>query len=133
MVLLMAYSNFQDRLLLCLGSPLEAGGPQPPIDVVFAPEAVETKMPRPLPAQMSPLPKPTGKDLVEDDPDWASLSFDELQRGWKTRSASRPGCPSPMGGRRARPAAGLHAAQPHRLEPGLPWATSLSWRPRGRP
>jgi alkylhydroperoxidase family enzyme len=80
MVLLMAYSNFQDRLLLCLGSPLEAGGPRPPVDVVFAPEAVENKMPRPLPSPVSPLPKPTGKDLVEDDPDWALLTFDELQR-----------------------------------------------------
>ena len=31
----MAYANFQDRVLLCLGSPLEADGPLPPLDVVF--------------------------------------------------------------------------------------------------
>ena len=36
MVLSMAYANFQDRLLLCLGSPIEPGGPLPPLDVIFA-------------------------------------------------------------------------------------------------
>ena len=35
MVLTMAYANFQDRVLLCLGSPLEADGPLPPLDVVL--------------------------------------------------------------------------------------------------
>ena len=79
MVLLMAYSNFQDRLLLCLGSAVEPGGPRPPLDVVFAPEAMESKMPRPLPSQVSALPKPTGRDLVEDDPEWTSLSYVQLQ------------------------------------------------------
>ena len=39
MVLTMAYANFQDRLVLCLGSPIEPGGPLPPLDVVFAPGA----------------------------------------------------------------------------------------------
>ena len=79
MVLLTAYSNFQDRLVLCLGSSVEPGGPTPPLDVVFAPEAVESKMARPMPSPVSPLPKPTGKDLVEDDPDWISVSYDQLQ------------------------------------------------------
>ena len=40
MVLSMAYANFQDRLVLCLGSPIEPGGPLPPLDVVFAPVPV---------------------------------------------------------------------------------------------
>jgi alkylhydroperoxidase family enzyme len=79
MVLLMAYSNFQDRLLLCLGSSIEPGGPRPPIDVVFAADAVGSKMPKPLPSHVSALSKPTGKDLVEDDPDWTSQSYDQLQ------------------------------------------------------
>jgi len=78
-VLLMAYSNFQDRLLLCLSSSVESGGPRPPVDVVFEPEAVESKMARPLPSPVSALPRPTGRDLVEDDPDWTSLSYDKLQ------------------------------------------------------
>jgi alkylhydroperoxidase family enzyme len=79
MVLLMAYSNFQDRLLLCLGSPVEPGGPQPPVEVVFAPEAFATKMLKPPTSQASPLPKRTGKDLIEDGPDWTSLSYEQLQ------------------------------------------------------
>ena len=40
MVMAMAYANFQDRLVLCLGSPMEPGGPLPPLDVVFAPGAI---------------------------------------------------------------------------------------------
>ena len=79
MVLLLAYSNFQDRLLLCLDSPLEPGGARLPVDVVFVPEAVETKMARPMPSPVSALPNPTGKDVVEDDPEWSALGFDELQ------------------------------------------------------
>jgi alkylhydroperoxidase family enzyme len=35
LVLLVAYANFQDRLLLALGSPIEPNGPLPPIDVAF--------------------------------------------------------------------------------------------------
>jgi alkylhydroperoxidase family enzyme len=78
MVLLLAYANFQDRLLICLGSPIESGGPLPPIEVVFVPEATATKMLRPRPSQASALPKPTGKDAIEDDAEWASVSYDEL-------------------------------------------------------
>jgi alkylhydroperoxidase family enzyme len=79
MVVSMAYANFQDRLLLCLGSPLEAGEPGPPVATEFAADALETKMKRPAPAQVSALPKPTGKDQIDDEPDWASIGFDELQ------------------------------------------------------
>ena len=78
MVILMAYANFQDRLLLCLGSPLEPGGPLPPVEVVVTPE------PGQRPAQAadgpaSPLTNPTGHDLVEDDLEWISVTYDELQ------------------------------------------------------
>ena len=33
----------------------------------------------PPPLEKSPLPKPTGKDLVEDDPEWGALSYETLQ------------------------------------------------------
>jgi alkylhydroperoxidase family enzyme len=36
MVLLLAYANFQDRMILALGLPLEADGPLPPLDLRFA-------------------------------------------------------------------------------------------------
>jgi alkylhydroperoxidase family enzyme len=35
MVLLLAYANFQDRLVLALDLPVEPGGPLPPLDVQF--------------------------------------------------------------------------------------------------
>ena len=79
MVLLLAYANFQDRLLICLGAPIEEGGPLPPVEVSFAPESFTTKALPPHPAQKKPLPKPTGTDLVQDDPSWASSSYESLQ------------------------------------------------------
>jgi alkylhydroperoxidase family enzyme len=84
MVLTMAYANFQDRLLLSLGSPIEPDGPLPPLDVVFAPGAIisgpfvaSRKTPQSAPTS-TPSTSP-GKDVVQDDPEWTSLSFDELQ------------------------------------------------------
>ena len=35
MVLLLAHANFQDRLLLALGSPVESSGPMPPLDITL--------------------------------------------------------------------------------------------------
>jgi alkylhydroperoxidase family enzyme len=79
MVLLLAYANFQDRVLLCLGAQVEPGGPLPPVDVTFDPASFVSKTTPPPPIQKSLLPKPSGKDLVEDDPEWASLSYEALQ------------------------------------------------------
>ncbi len=84
MVLTMAYANFQDRLLLCLGSPMEPGGPLPPLDVVFAPGALITRPPATAPGTppsslAASGTHSSGKDLIEDAPEWTSLSYDELQ------------------------------------------------------
>jgi alkylhydroperoxidase family enzyme len=82
MVQLMAWANFQDRLVLCLGSPIEPGGPLPPLDVVFAPGFLITRQPDtgPKPAQQKVTPAPgAGKDLIEDDSEWTSISYEELQ------------------------------------------------------
>ncbi len=79
MVLLLAYSNFQDRLLLCLRAPIEPEGPTLPVDVTFADEALASQTTPPPDFKKTPLPKPTGHDLVEDDPDWTTLSYTALQ------------------------------------------------------
>ena len=79
MVLLLAYSNFQDRLLTCLGAPLEEGGPLPPADVVFPPAAFVVQTTPPPALKKSPLPKPTGSDLVEDDLNWSATTYGNLQ------------------------------------------------------
>jgi alkylhydroperoxidase family enzyme len=80
MVLAMAFANFQDRALILLRAEVESGGPLPPVDaefdpVVFLPSA-GGRADRPNPAKP---PAPAGGDLVEDDADWLSLSYDDLQ------------------------------------------------------
>ncbi len=79
MVLLLAYSNFQDRVLICLGAQVEPEGPLPPLEVAFAPASFVVKTTPPPPLQKTPLPSPTGKDLVADDPEWARITYDMLQ------------------------------------------------------
>ena len=82
MVQLMAWSNFQDRLVLCLGSPMEAGGPLPPLAVVFKPGFLITRQPITAggPGQPTVSIAPgAGKDVVEDDSEWTSISYEELQ------------------------------------------------------
>jgi alkylhydroperoxidase family enzyme len=82
MVQLMAWANFQDRVVLCLGSTLEPDGPLEPLDVTFAPGFLVTRQPasrRGQPRDKVPIPPGAGKDLIDDDSDWADVSYDELQ------------------------------------------------------
>ena len=79
MVLLMAYANFQDRLLICLGAPVEEDGPLPPPEVIFPPETLASRGNPPAPPTIPDLPKPSGKDVVEDDAEWSTLTYDRLQ------------------------------------------------------
>jgi alkylhydroperoxidase family enzyme len=78
MVLLLANANFQDRLLLCLGATVEPGGPLPPLDVTFEAKTFTIRTTPPIPRKAT-LPRPTGKDQVDDDPQWAGVSYDALQ------------------------------------------------------
>ncbi len=94
MVIMMAYSNFQDRLLLCLGSPLEAGGPLPPLDVIVTPEP-DSDPPKPPTTQPSDLTNPTGSDLFNDDLDWISVTYDELQEQLEHQRAKTGRVPEP--------------------------------------
>jgi alkylhydroperoxidase family enzyme len=79
MVLLLAYSNFQDRVLLCLGATVEPGGPLVPLDVTFDPTSLTSHTTPPPPRQKTGLPKPSGIDLVEDSPEWTDVTFEKLQ------------------------------------------------------
>ena len=84
MVLLAAWANFQDRLVLSLGSTLEPDGPLPPLDVVFAPGQLVTRQPAAQrgnapPRQNAPISPGAGKDLVEDDSGWTNVPYEELQ------------------------------------------------------
>ncbi len=85
MVLLLAYSNFQDRLLLTLGVHLEEGGSLAPIEVHFSPDAP----PPPVPARACPedLHGPA-VPLMVDDPEWVELGFDVLQTSLSSQRAN---------------------------------------------
>jgi alkylhydroperoxidase family enzyme len=86
MVLLLAYANFQDRLLMTLGIPIEAGGPLPPPEVRFNPKAD----PPPVLPRQQPTGRPRPKEPERiDDPFWLSMEFDDLQ-GRLTEQRSRP-------------------------------------------
>lgn len=93
MVLLLAYANFQDRLLLALHLPIEPGGPLPPVEVVFDKAAPARTVPsRPEPKERTGPPVP--KRL--DDPEWLALNYLDLQRslGRQRSSAGRIRVPS---------------------------------------
>jgi alkylhydroperoxidase family enzyme len=78
MVLLSAYGNFQDRIVLGLAQLLEPGGPLPPLEVKFAPGAFQATPVLPPQAELPRL-LSAGTTVVERDPEWSELSFDELQ------------------------------------------------------
>jgi hypothetical protein len=86
MVLLLAYANFQDRLLLALDVPIEPGGPMPPPQIRFDPAAD----PAPVPPRQRPKGRPIPAEPERiDDPFWLSMNFGELQHrltGQRSRS-----------------------------------------------
>ncbi|MBI3866217.1 MAG: hypothetical protein HY290_30425 [Planctomycetia bacterium] len=78
MVLQMAYANFQDRLLISLGSEIEPGGPLPPLEVHFAaPPPDQKPEPAARPAPIEPAPESAPQKIA--DSDWKSLNFLQLQ------------------------------------------------------
>jgi len=89
MVLLLAYANFQDRLILSLGLDVERDGPLPPLDLHFKPADPGTKpaaVPR-TPPRATPL-EPTR--TAATDADWLSLNFDELQKEMEAQRTRAP-------------------------------------------
>jgi alkylhydroperoxidase family enzyme len=100
-VLVAAYGNFQDRLLLGLGVQVEPDGPFPPVRVRFhkppPPETPEPKKDAPTQkAQAKPKRKlsPPAQNppiLPEkvDDPEWTALPFEALRDRLKSQIARR--------------------------------------------
>lgn len=79
MVLLLAYANLQDRVLLSLGATVEPGGPFPPLAVRFDPAALTARTTPPPPREGGSSPEPGGSEVVEQPPDWAKLGYEALQ------------------------------------------------------
>ncbi len=94
MVYLAAYGNFQDRVLLGLGVPLEADGPLRPLAVCFAAGAFQSA---PLIPEQQGLPKllPAGPSAVPAEPEWSKLSFAELQARLEAQRDRTPRLPVP--------------------------------------
>ena len=78
MVLLGAYGNFQDRILLGLAMVPEASEPMQPLDIRFVPDAFQTQ---PIFPPNKPLPEllENGVDLVADDEQWSAVSYEQLE------------------------------------------------------
>lgn len=76
MVLLLAYANFQDRLLLALGVSVEPGGPMPPPEIGFDPKAAQPPVPERRRFEDRPVPKEPERI---DDPSWLSMDFGDLK------------------------------------------------------
>ncbi len=94
MVLLAAYGNFQDRIVLGLDLPVESGGPLAPIEVKFAPGAFQASAILP-PQPVLPKTIESGTTVVERDPEWSGLSFDELQSRLERQRSRSPRLPVP--------------------------------------
>jgi alkylhydroperoxidase family enzyme len=89
-VLVAAFANFQDRLLLALGASVEEGGPLPPIKVQLpkpppqdkksktegGKEKAKKEKPKRSVSPPAKNPPPLPEKL--DDPEWTALPFDAL-------------------------------------------------------
>ncbi|MFN7736544.1 MAG: deiodinase family protein [Pirellula sp.] len=134
MVLLGAYGNFQDRVLLGLNVQQEGKEPLPPLQVTFAPEAFQT---RPVLPANQPVPEliTGGKDVVEDDGDWGAIRFEDLQVRVKGQMSRKQRLPTPTWEEVAKLLPPDFNAKPTRIvwnlvcmgyvpELALPWSTT---------
>ncbi len=83
MVLLSAYANMQDRLLMCLGADPAidvATGALAPVEVSFIPDAFNLQRRHPPATESTDLPKLTDIDAIHDDRSWSELTYDQLQK-----------------------------------------------------
>lgn len=94
MVLLAAYGNFQDRLLLGLNVPLEADGPMAPLKVTFDPGAFQVA---PILPEQKGVPKllTDGESVVPHDTEWAKTTFELLQTRLEKQRERKPRLPIP--------------------------------------
>lgn len=85
LVQLLAYSNFQDRLLLALGTQTEPGGPLPALEVKFEKGGTAPEVPARVAPKNKSLP-PVSEHL--DDPEWRALDIGDLKGGMEHQKAN---------------------------------------------
>ncbi len=95
MVLLAAYGNFQDRLILGLNIPLESSGPLPSLEIRFDPAAFQ---PFPVLPPLQSIPEPIvgGSNLIPSNQEWSELSFEDLQGRLEEQRRKAPLLPIPQ-------------------------------------
>jgi len=134
MVLLAAYGNFQDRVVLGLNLPLEPGGPLPPLAVEFAPGAFQAV---PVLPPQSELPRllASGPSVAERDPEWSDLPYEALQSRLEKQRGRTPRLPVPAWDEVKKNLPPALAARPTRIvwnlvcsgyvpELAIPWSVS---------
>ncbi len=94
MVLLTAYGNFQDRLLLGLNVPIEKNGPYPPLNVKFAEGALQyTPL---IPADNGVASYVVdGESVTPPDKAWTAITYDQLQQNLEKQRDRKPRLPVP--------------------------------------
>jgi hypothetical protein len=89
MVLLVAYANFQDRLVLALGLPVESGGPLPPVQVRFAKGSSGKTIS--APSRKQAVASPDQEVLIKiDDTEWLAAGFSALQSKLEAQRGRQP-------------------------------------------
>ncbi len=87
MVLLLAYANFQDRLVLALGVAPGAEDGMPPKEMKFTKAPLEIPPP---PRQKQAGEKASGQPATVNDDEWQSLAFTDLQKQMEDQRARPP-------------------------------------------
>jgi alkylhydroperoxidase family enzyme len=95
MVLLAAYGNFQDRIVLGLNLPLETRGPLAPLEIQFVEGAFQIAPIFPAQPEASKLIE-AGENVVPGDPEWSGVTYDELQTRLERQRDRRPRLPIPV-------------------------------------
>ena len=95
MVLLAAYGNFQDRIVLGLNLPIEEHGPLAPLPVTFVDSAFQIASIMPAQTNSTTLVE-SGKKVVDDDQEWSRLTYDELQSRLEKQRHRKPRLPIPV-------------------------------------
>lgn len=92
LVLLLAYANFQDRLLLTLNVPIEPNGPLPALDVRFAAAEPGQAVP---PRQTSETRSARDTSAKLSDPQWLAFDINSLRKAMTEQSEREPRIPVP--------------------------------------
>jgi alkylhydroperoxidase family enzyme len=129
-VQLVAFGNFQDRLLLTLGVPPEPGGPLPPSGVRFKRPWVGGEV-----AARPPLPNAAdGPPEKVADADWRTIDFPTIQKLMESQRGREPRVSIPTDeellkslppGRKPSRIRWTRVVVGHAPELGIPWLSGL--------